>query len=140
MYYTATYNENCFLSSYNDDYAYTGGAHGTTFRQSDTWNLENGKLVPLSYFFYGKPNYKADIINEINNQIAKELEVDQGKYFDNYTELVNQYFDPKNYYLSPLGLEIYFPLYSIAPYSTGIATFTIPFSMLTRKPVCSQKA
>lgn len=37
MEYTITYNDNCFLSYYNDKYEYTGGAHGMTVRSLNTF-------------------------------------------------------------------------------------------------------
>ncbi|MDL2288831.1 DUF4163 domain-containing protein, partial [Oscillospiraceae bacterium OttesenSCG-928-F05] len=39
---TVTYLDPCLLSTYTDRYEYTGGAHGTTLRLADTWDLRSG--------------------------------------------------------------------------------------------------
>jgi hypothetical protein len=36
--FVVTYNQNCLLSLYFDQYEYAGGAHGLTVRSSDTWS------------------------------------------------------------------------------------------------------
>ena len=40
--YTITFNMNCHLSMYRDQYEFTGGAHGNTVRSSDTFSLRSG--------------------------------------------------------------------------------------------------
>ena len=37
--YQVTYNQNCVTSLYFDSYTFMGGAHGATFRNSDTWDF-----------------------------------------------------------------------------------------------------
>ena len=48
MEYTITYNDNCFFSLYIDKYEFTGGAHGSTIRSSNTWELCNSTNPPLN--------------------------------------------------------------------------------------------
>jgi hypothetical protein len=48
-------------------------------------------------------------------------------YFENYAELVNENFKPSHFYLSKDGVVIYFQQYDIAPYATGMPSFTIPY-------------
>ena len=45
----------------------------------------------------------------------------------NYEKNVEQYFNPEHFYLKPAGLVVYFQQYEIAPYSSGIPEFTIPY-------------
>lgn len=40
--YDVAYNKNCVISFYRDTYTYTGGAHGSTIRNSNTFNLNTG--------------------------------------------------------------------------------------------------
>ncbi|MGI6745558.1 MAG: hypothetical protein BWY46_01619 [Firmicutes bacterium ADurb.Bin300] len=123
--YTITYNSDKLLSLYGDRYEYTGGAHGSTKRISDTWNLTKGRLLPLSSFFPLRPNYQEYIINQIIEQANADMQENPYIYFDNYQELIKENFNPQNYYLTGEGIVIYFQQYEIAPYATGIPEFTV---------------
>lgn len=126
--YTATYNQKNILSLYMDQYEYTGGAHGSTMRTSETWNMTNANQIPLSAFFPSNPNYIADIEGHIITQIAAQIKAGNNYYFDNYAQLVKQTFNPDSFYMIPGALVFYFQQYDIAPYSSGILQFNIPFN------------
>lgn len=98
------------------------GAHGNTIRTSQTWNLKKGEMVPLEYFF-NNPYFMVEILKQINSQILENPEI----YFENTCNLVLETFNSKNFYLTPSGIVIYFQQYDIAPYSSGIPTFTISY-------------
>ena len=102
-----------------------GGAHGNTIRTSQTWDLQFGRMLNLSYFYQNNPNYIIDILKNINKQIAKQEKNNPGIYFDNYCQLVLETFNPENFYLTKDGIVIYFQQYDIAPYSSGIREFLI---------------
>lgn len=130
--YKITYNQNCAISLYFDQYQFTGGAHGQTTRTSDTWNLNDGKLYQLSNFFSN--DYKKDIIDIIDLDISNKIKNDQGYFFDDYKKLVIQSFNINNFYLTKEGIIIYFQQYDIAPYSSGIIEFLIPYSKNNPRP------
>lgn len=123
--YTITYNRCNYLSMYRDGYEYTGGAHGTTQRQSDTFDTTSGRTFCLSDFFSNCPDYREYIIKQIINQADKNMRENPYIYFDNYKELIRENFNPENFYLTNEGIVIYFQQYEIAPYSTGIVEFTV---------------
>lgn len=122
--YEITLNTNSFISLYADEYIFTGGAHGTTIRTSQTWNLRHGNIVELNSLFPRNPYFMLDILKQINTQIFKEPEI----YFENTCNLVLETFSPKSFYLTPDSLVVYFQQYDIAPYSSGIRTFNISYS------------
>jgi hypothetical protein len=133
--YLVPYNDNCVLSSYHDEYFFSGGAHGTTARYSDTWNLKTGQIIPLGAYFKG--NYREFVLDKIIEQADKMQTENTGVLFEDYQKLIRQNFDPKNYYLTTEGIVIYFQQYEIAPYSSGIVTFTIPFTKVPYPPSCN---
>ena len=133
--YKVTYNQECYLSMYRDVYEYTGGAHPNTLRYSDTWNLRTGMMVPLSSYFPVGFHYQQFLLALIIKQADKVMEQEQ-IFFEDYRKLIVEKFNPQSYYLSPCGLVIYYQQYDIAPYATGIVTFTIPFSLIKRPPGC----
>lgn len=118
-----TFNSWNMVSLYSDEYTFTGGAHGNTIRTSQTWNLLQGFMLPLESFFPNNPYFVLDILKQINIQIQKEPDI----YFENTCQLVLESFNPKNFYLTPNGIVIYFQQYDIAPYSSGIRTFLINY-------------
>ena len=123
--YEITYNQDCIISLYTDTYIFSGGAHGNTVRSSDTWNAACGCRYTL--FGEGKDteSVKKSIMKQINEQIRGQMESGDNWYFDNYSELVAQTFNPDSFYLTPDGMVIYFQQYDIAPYSSGIPEFTV---------------
>lgn len=125
--FEVTYNQNCMISLYFDQYEYAGGAHGLTVRSSDTWNLIKSKRADLSEFFPLRSNYRESIINSIIQQIDHERTQDEFLYFENYAELVREHFKANSFYLTQEGVVIYYQHYDIAPYASGIRTFTIPY-------------
>jgi hypothetical protein len=125
--YTITYNQNCYLSLYFDQYEYAGGAHGLTVRYSDTWDLPKSKRVELAEMFPHRTHFREFIIETIDKQIETEIQTGNAMYFENYAQLVNENFKANNFYLTKDGVILYFQQYDIAPYAAGIPTFLIPY-------------
>lgn len=129
--YEITYMASCIISLYCDQYEYTGGAHGNTARDSQTWSLQKCGLIELRRLVKCPPGYKAYILREVEKQIRNEPEV----YFENYKELVREAFNEYSYYCIPEEIVIYYQQYDIAPYSSGIREFGIPYSDCVVDPV-----
>lgn len=132
--YQDTYNSNCVLSFYRDEYYFSGGAHGSTTRKSNTFNLNNSLQIPLRSFF--KADWKETILNQILIQAKHIQEENPNIFFEDYENLIIKNFNAQNYYVSNKGIVIYFQQYDIAPYSTGIVEFTIPFDDVPYPPNC----
>jgi len=126
--YKTTYNRNCAISLYFDQYEYTGGAHGITVRSSDTWHLIKSKKLELQEFFPYQQDYRSYIIDHIIKEIEGQIAEGNNIYFENYKQLVQENFKENSFYLTNDGLVIYYQQYDIAPYSSGIVEFTIPYS------------
>lgn len=118
---------NCggYLSLFRDRYEYTGGAHGSTVRSSDTWALQSGRKLPLAAFFRRGEDWRGRVLAQILKQADEAMRQNPGIYFDDYRERIETYFDPANFYLTPSGIAVYFQQYEIAPYSSGIVVFTV---------------
>ncbi|WP_099467893.1 DUF3298 and DUF4163 domain-containing protein [Konateibacter massiliensis] len=124
--FTVTYNQCNVISLYMDTYTYTGGAHGNTRRNSNTWDLRTGNLMQLGDVYLLTPNSILDLQKCIEKQISERLQENPGIYFDNYRFLLRDYFCADNFYLQPLCGVIYYQHYDIAPYSTGLPEFYFP--------------
>jgi peptidoglycan-N-acetylmuramic acid deacetylase PdaC-like protein/uncharacterized protein DUF3298 len=136
MEYTVTYNENCFLSVYFEKYEFTGGAHGSTVRSSETWELCSGMQLPLYSFFKPEINYRNLLIEEITKQAEYNIKQNSNIYFTEYKSLILKNFNENNFYLTTQGIVIYYEQYDIAPYAAGIVEFLIPYATIGWYPQC----
>ncbi|MCD7993659.1 MAG: DUF3298 and DUF4163 domain-containing protein [Clostridia bacterium] len=125
--YVVTYSQDCIFSLFSEQYTFTGGAHGSTLRTSETWDAKSGRQMTLNDFYPDNPSYIQDIQNWIQLEIAERLKANPGTYFDNYPQLLRNSFHPENFYMTPKGIVIYYQQYDIAPYSSGIPEFLLPF-------------
>ncbi len=125
-----TENYNNIVSLYTDKYIFEGGAHGTTIRTSQNWDLAVGMQFDLSRLFSNNQYYIINILKEINKQIKEQIEKEgENIYFKDYCQLVLENFNLKNFYMFPNYFEVFFQQYDIAPYSTGIPTFKIKYNI-----------
>jgi hypothetical protein len=128
-----TYASDCVASMYFDFYEFTGGAHGTTARTSDTWDVSRARRLPLGDMFPGNPDYKEDLIAAIQRQIAEQSDM----YFEDAENMARESFDEDSFYLTPDALVIYYQQYDIAPYAFGIPEFRFPCGELgAQRPRC----
>ncbi|MGF7141847.1 hypothetical protein HNQ56_000257 [Anaerotaenia torta] len=125
--FDVTYNREGVISLYFDQYEYTGGAHGNTVRYSDTWSLPRCRRMELGDFFPYREDYREFVIQSILGQIKEEIAGGNNIYFDDYEKLVRENFKVNHFYLTEEGVAIYFQQYEIAPYSSGMPTFVIPY-------------
>ena len=125
--YEITYNEDTIVSLYYDNYEFRGGAHGNTIRNSQNWNLKEGRMIPLWKLYPNNPYFVLDILKDVVKQIRKQIEDGSNYYFENFGELVIDTFNPKNFYLTDKCIVVFFQQYDIAPYSSGIPVFYINY-------------
>ncbi|MCB6366550.1 DUF3298 and DUF4163 domain-containing protein [Intestinibacillus massiliensis] len=132
--FTAPFAAGCLASVYTDVYQYTGGANGTTVRTAETWNLETGRPVPLSALFPARTDCEGYILGQIKAQVARQPD----QFFPDAAALAAQYFDPRRFYLTPQGVTVYYSLYEIAPHSSGIPAFRIPYDAGPVRLLCGR--
>ncbi|MDH2881693.1 DUF3298 and DUF4163 domain-containing protein [Bacillus cytotoxicus] len=123
--YKITLNKLPLLSLYVNYYQYTGGAHGLYTWKANTFDVNKKKLLHLDDLFK-KNNAYQDIIR---TEIVRQIKQNESIYFPDAAEKV---INTKKFYyfLDPDYLTVYFPLYEIAPYSSGIPQFRISYTLL----------
>lgn len=122
--YAVHYLNKNLLSLTIDLYSYTGGAHGNTVRLAFNYDLKTGKKLGYKDIFKECVDYKKVIINEVTKKIMSN----PGNYFPDAVETVKKFTDEQPFYITKDGIVVYYGLYEIAPYSSGIQEFFIPFS------------
>ena len=105
-------------------YRYTLGAHGHTLQKVYNLNLQNGEIISLPVLLKDMEDYK----KIINREIKKQIKLNPQIYFDN-GEIFKTISDDQTFYIIEDGIVIFFGLYEIAPYCSGIRYFKIPFSL-----------
>ncbi len=120
--YEIKLNNEYMLSILMGFYEYTGGAHGNYYYNSTTVNLSKNTEVTLSSLFKENFDYNDIIIKKIH----KDIDLDPESYFKNAKSLISNISNDTKFYLEKDNLVVYYDLYEIAPYSTGIPEFKIP--------------
>lgn len=123
--YKVTCNKKDILSFYTDTYTYVGGAHGLTERKAHNFNVDTGQDIRLKDLFKVDADYKAII----NRQIRKEIARRPQDFFQGRWMKFESIEDDQPFYIENGNVVVYFTLYEIAPYSTGIPEFRIPISL-----------
>lgn len=124
--FTATLLTGQVISLYDDTYRFTGGAHGNTVRQADSWDIVKEKQIRLRDLFERGEPYEADVLQAVNGCIACRAE----SYFPDYEHLTRENFDEGQFYLTMRDVVIFYQQYDIAPYATGIPTFALAMKAL----------
>ncbi|PFJ08520.1 ferritin [Bacillus cereus] len=123
--YKVSLNKPPLLSLYVNYYQYTGGAHGLYTWKANTFDLNEKKLLHLDGLFQQKDTYK----EVIRAEIVKQIKQNKSIYFPDAMEKVMSA-KKFHFFLEQNNLVIYFPLYEIAPYASGIPQFRIPYTLL----------
>jgi len=105
-------------------YSYTLGAHGHALQRAYNFNLENGKEILLGDIL----KEKKDDVDIINQEIKRQMELNPQQYFSEWS-VFQSISEEQPFYLIEDGIVVYFGLYEIAPYASGIRYFKIPYSL-----------
>lgn len=124
--YKVTYMESSIISIPVTYYSYTGGAHGTTEVISRNIDLKTGKELALKDIFKEDTDYK----NLIKQEVIKQIKLEPGIYFEDAIQTVEESKEDPSFYIEDGHIVVYYPLYSIAPYASGIREFRIPVNAL----------
>ena len=117
------------LSYCVERYVYTGGAHGSNFRQFVNYNLQTGEQIDEEQLF--AENYQEPLTQlllqymvEQNDEIALIQDLQEAGYN------VDDIHPNDNFYLAEEGITYVFNPYDIAPYALGETEILIPWIAL----------
>lgn len=118
--YEIPYNSDRYLSVVQSYYIFSGGAHGNTYYDTGTYDLQTGEKITLDDVFAPQVDY-----SKLLTQIVREEIKGRGKS-DHY--IFFERVDPEvQFYLTEEGIVLLYPPYAIAPYVEGTIRFTIPW-------------
>lgn len=125
--YRVTYNEGGLWSLYTQSRESGPGGRTVLLRRGDTWDLASGYPVALSAFFPRRSGWKRRLLDTAEAEIQQQEQAGAARYHEGIRRLLRRHFNPQNYYLTPEGLAIFYPMYAIAPAAEGIPVFTVPY-------------
>ena len=125
--YQVTYNEGGLWSLYTQSREQGPGGQTALLRRGDTWDLASGYPVALSAFFPRRSGWKRRLLDAAEAEIQQQEQAGAARYHEGIRRLLRRHFNPQNYYLTPEGLAIFYPMYAIAPAAEDIPVFTVPY-------------
>ncbi len=134
--YHVAYDKSCLISFFFDQYEYMGGAHGSTERSSQTWNVDTGQKIKLAQVFCCTNEYKEETVAMIKKEIEDQIQRGVDRYYIDCLRDVDHMFQEDHFYLTSQGVIIYFQQYEIAPYASGIPEFQLGYSDKIVLPPC----
>ena len=133
-----TYLDDHYVCVRADGYEYTGGAHGTPFRQYFVFDRETGARLSLS-------DVVENPVEELQAKVGaafRELAEKTNFAFESPEDLEHTVADGISYespfYLSRTGVVFYYAPYEIASYAEGFPEVTIPYSELEMRIALSK--
>lgn len=125
IYYDYSLNGNILSVQLYID-TYSGGAHGMSFINSITANTLTGEIYSFKDLFKdAKAGTK--LVDEL---IISSIKENPETYVNNTSQTVLDKDGEFNYYLNGNKLVVYFDLYEIAAYASGIPQFEIEFDQI----------
>jgi len=103
------YHGKQYISFMNEQYAFTGGAHGNTMRDYYTYDLKNQKLLTSGAIFISD---SCSAIIELQKRSLTKAGIDLGNLWDDG-------FKCDNFYLLNKGIVFHYNQYEIASYAAG---------------------
>ena len=108
------------LSLQLNNYTYSGGAHGMYYIIPITMNIKTGEIYEFEDLFKDDKS----VIERIENTLIQTIAKDPENYFEEYEESIKDKNGDFNFYIDGDQVVVYFDLYDIAPYSSGIHHFS----------------
>lgn len=124
--YRVTYHEGGLWSLYTQSREPDTDGGTLLRRWGDTWDLRTGYPVPLSRFFPPRSGWKRQLLTQAAAEIRRQEAAGRAQYAEQWPKRLRRCFDPMNYYLTPEGLALFYPMYTIAPAGEAIPVFIFP--------------
>lgn len=121
-----TWHENGFLSLCTDTVERSSGRR-LVLRRSETWDLADGSLVPLSRFFPAGSRWRRALLAAVSAQIREQQRQGIALFHPDWQRRVRTAFSGDRFYLTEQGLCLFYQMYAIAPAAEGIPVFCLPW-------------
>ncbi len=124
MEFSVLYNHDQWLVLEESYYAYSGGAHPNYYTRFYNVDLTTGEEVLLDDVL--KPGIKKRLTEEAELYFQKAIRLEEGQSYDDVGFMLDVFYLPDQYYLTPGGIGFLFSTYEIGPYAAGQQEFFVP--------------
>lgn len=94
-------------------------------RRGDTWSLSDGAPQTL-YDCAQKRGWRKRAMDQIADEARRRLAGGESLLDADCVPKLTRLFDPERFYLTEEGVEVFYPMCTVAPAGEGIPAFTIP--------------
>lgn len=120
------YNSHDFLSTVEEKYVYTGGAHGSTMRIPRNIDMAAKREIKLADLF-AEDGYA----NTLNRFIAELIQENPDEYKELWAKAEIKDSHQTDFYINDGNLVIFFQPYDLSYYARGFVEFPIPLKELS---------
>ena len=120
-----TLQEGGLLSLWQEGTEHWGFDRPVAVRRGDTWSLSEGAPRTLASFFSGQRGWKRRLLGQVERQVEERLAGGESLLDPDCVHRLRREFDPDNFYLTGDGVQVFFPLYALAPGGEGVPAFSV---------------
>ncbi|MGN1181021.1 MAG: RsiV family protein [Suilimivivens sp.] len=126
-----------YISFCQQDYDYTGGAHGMPLRIGYTFDLQTGQRLSMEDIIGNSEEELKDIVTEY---FAEYIGQNPDDFWEYAIDTVREETDfESDFYLTKEGIMFYFHPYELSSYAAGFQEVTIPYGEFTMKILLQNK-
>ena len=124
--YQVTYQDDRYLSLRTQSREPDPAGPPLTVCRGDTWDLTLGYPVPLRTFLPARRGWRRAVLGAVRQELSRRERAGAAPLRPDWPRALRRAFNPRNFYLTPGGVVLFFPLYAVAPAAGGIVTVTLP--------------
>lgn len=120
-----TLQEEGLLSLWQEGREQCGYDRPLLLRRGDTWSLADGAPRTLASFYPRERNWKKRLMGQMEEQVRERLAGGESLLDADCVKRLRREFDRENFYLTGDGMQVFFPLYTLASGAEGLPVFAV---------------
>ena len=121
-----TFQEHGLFSLWQEGRERRGYDRPLSLRRGDTWSLTEGAPRTLASFFARERRWKKHMMRQLEKQVSERIAGGESLFDADSAKRLGREFDQRNFYLTDVGVQVFFPMCALAPEAEGIPVFTVP--------------
>ena len=120
-----TLQEDGLLSLWQEGRESRGYDRPLILRRGDTWSLAEGAPRTLASFYPKQRRWKKRLLEQVERQARERLDGGESLLDRDCTRRLRREFHAENFYLTQEGVQVFFPMYTIASGGEGVPAFSV---------------
>ena len=119
-----TRQEDGLLSLWQEAEERWGFERPLVHRVGDTWSTTDGAPRTLASFFSGQRGWKRKLLEQVERQVEERIGSGLSLLDPDCAARLKREFDPRRFYVTERGIEVFYPLYTLGPGAEGVPVFS----------------